>query len=270
MLAPFAGAPTLQNESAGFEVPSAGSLTQPISPLAQSAAGPDQPLERPVGRAAFADAPTLFETAPIREGPTAGSPTLPMPRRAQSSKASIVPPQSSAGHAEQEGADVQPMSNAPQPVLDPWLTPDGQRSKRAEGIAERPLPRTTAPLAPPFADAIDHPAHGASLQVASKVLVRVKPGAVVDEEAKPPRSPEPLLPPLSREKTPATGAIRSMPVTLPSPPGQQDAEPTEVHVTIGRIEITAVHEAAPPQRAAKPRRPLMSLDDYLNQRQKGR
>jgi hypothetical protein len=44
-------------------------------------------------------------------------------------------------------------------------------------------------------------------------------------------------------------------------------ETTEVHVSIGRIEVTAVHEAPPPKRAA-PRRPApMSLDEYVATRQ---
>ena len=48
----------------------------------------------------------------------------------------------------------------------------------------------------------------------------------------------------------------------------QVEETTEVHVSIGRIEITAVHETPPPKRqvpaAAKP----MTLDEYLARRQR--
>ncbi len=44
-------------------------------------------------------------------------------------------------------------------------------------------------------------------------------------------------------------------------------EPTEVHVRIGRIEITAVQDAPPPKRqAAKANKP-MTLDEYLARRQ---
>ena len=47
-------------------------------------------------------------------------------------------------------------------------------------------------------------------------------------------------------------------------------ETTEVHVSIGRIEVTAVHEAAP-QKSGGPRRPApMSLDQYLAKRRSGR
>jgi hypothetical protein len=47
-------------------------------------------------------------------------------------------------------------------------------------------------------------------------------------------------------------------------------EPTEVHVTIGRIEVTAVHApAAAPKRERTEKNKLMSLDEYLAKRQKG-
>ena len=41
-----------------------------------------------------------------------------------------------------------------------------------------------------------------------------------------------------------------------------------VQVTIGRIEVTAATAPAPPQRASLPRKPTMSLDDYLARRQR--
>ena len=49
--------------------------------------------------------------------------------------------------------------------------------------------------------------------------------------------------------------------------GQSGAEPP-VHVTIGRIEVTAVTAAPAPRRAAMARKPTMSLDDYLARRQR--
>ncbi len=42
----------------------------------------------------------------------------------------------------------------------------------------------------------------------------------------------------------------------------------EVHVTIGRIEVTAVTSVPAQRRAAIPRKPAMSLDDYLARRQR--
>jgi hypothetical protein len=46
-------------------------------------------------------------------------------------------------------------------------------------------------------------------------------------------------------------------------------ETTEVHVSIGRIELTAVHEASPPSaRRATPAKPTLPLHEYLARRQR--
>ncbi len=48
------------------------------------------------------------------------------------------------------------------------------------------------------------------------------------------------------------------------------AEASEVHVTIGRIEVTAAQAATPEKRTrTEQRRPIMSLDEYLSRRQGG-
>jgi hypothetical protein len=47
------------------------------------------------------------------------------------------------------------------------------------------------------------------------------------------------------------------------------AEATEVHVSIGRIELTAVHDAPPPARRAAPVKPPLPLHEYLARRQRG-
>lgn len=47
------------------------------------------------------------------------------------------------------------------------------------------------------------------------------------------------------------------------------SEPTEVHVTIGRIEVTAMHAPAPPPRKGRDTRAPMSLDEDPTRRQKG-
>jgi hypothetical protein len=50
---------------------------------------------------------------------------------------------------------------------------------------------------------------------------------------------------------------------------QASSEPP-VHVTIGRIEVTALTAPAPAKRASQPRKPSMSLQDYLAHRQDGK
>jgi hypothetical protein len=49
-----------------------------------------------------------------------------------------------------------------------------------------------------------------------------------------------------------------------------EPETTEVHVHIGRIEVTAVHEAPTPKAKPSAARKPMSLDDYLARRKEDR
>jgi len=51
---------------------------------------------------------------------------------------------------------------------------------------------------------------------------------------------------------------------------ESDAAEPEVHVTIGRIEVTAVHAPSSPKRAPAPGKKPMSLDEYLAKRNGGR
>lgn len=49
-----------------------------------------------------------------------------------------------------------------------------------------------------------------------------------------------------------------------------DGDATEVHVSIGRIEVTAINEALPPPRRAVPVNKSMPLSEYLAKRHRGR
>jgi len=77
---------------------------------------------------------------------------------------------------------------------------------------------------------------------------------------------EPLLP-LAQ---PAREPFRSAAIASNGNPERRPAglieETTEVHVSIGRIEVTAVHDPAPPKPVATRRNAPMSLDDYLAKR----
>jgi len=42
-----------------------------------------------------------------------------------------------------------------------------------------------------------------------------------------------------------------------------------IRVTIGRVEVRALHPPAPAPKPAKPAPPKLSLEDYLQQREKG-
>ena len=81
--------------------------------------------------------------------------------------------------------------------------------------------------------------------------------------------PPPLLPLTNPARPPA---INSAAVARHGEPGistrqSRVEETTEVHVSIGRIEVTAVHEAAPPKRAERPAPKPVSLDEYLSKHQ---
>ncbi|TVT72106.1 MAG: hypothetical protein FHP92_15340 [Denitromonas halophila] len=72
--------------------------------------------------------------------------------------------------------------------------------------------------------------------------------------------PEPLLPAHAATVAPRT--------TEPVRPTPVAAEPTEVHVHIGRIDVTAVHAPAPAKRPVRSGQTPMSLDAYLAKRQR--
>ncbi len=84
--------------------------------------------------------------------------------------------------------------------------------------------------------------------------------------------PDPLLAPTPHGAP--HGAPHDEPVTSAEPTGlrlaKTEPEPTEVHVHIGRIEVTAVAETTPAPKRSRPRREPMSLDEYLAQRQRER
>ena len=55
-----------------------------------------------------------------------------------------------------------------------------------------------------------------------------------------------------------------------SPVNQRSSKsPPVIRVTIGRIEVRAVHPPAPASKPAKPRLPKLSLEEYLRKRQRG-
>jgi hypothetical protein len=53
-----------------------------------------------------------------------------------------------------------------------------------------------------------------------------------------------------------------------TPASRPGDETNEVHIHIGRIEVTAVNEKAPVRPGPKARKPALSLDAYLDARSK--
>lgn len=87
------------------------------------------------------------------------------------------------------------------------------------------------------------------------------------------RTPAPLLPRAERHADGPAPHLTLWPrqeQAAARQPAKAPEETTEVHVTIGRIEVTAVQEAEA-QKPAPRRRPApMSLDEYIARRQGGR
>ena len=83
-------------------------------------------------------------------------------------------------------------------------------------------------------------------------------------------TPSPLLPLKNTAHSSALnpGAIAQRVKPRGSAWQNQVEETTEVHVSIGRIEVTAVHEAPPPKRQAPAAAKPMTLDEYLARRQR--
>jgi hypothetical protein len=87
------------------------------------------------------------------------------------------------------------------------------------------------------------------------------------------RTPTPLLPQAERHApvpSPHLALRTGQEQAAARQPAGAAEEATEVHVTIGRIEVTAVHET-PSQKPAARRRPApLTLDEYIARRQEGR
>ncbi|MFZ1809595.1 MAG: hypothetical protein WAU04_00190 [Candidatus Nitrotoga sp.] len=82
--------------------------------------------------------------------------------------------------------------------------------------------------------------------------------------------PTPLLPLKNAARPSALNASVAAQRSEHRSPGRQGQadEITEVHVSIGRIEVTAVHEPPPPKRQAPTSAKPLSLDEYLARRGK--
>ncbi|WP_275630165.1 hypothetical protein [Pseudomonas sp. 273] len=82
-------------------------------------------------------------------------------------------------------------------------------------------------------------------------------------DATPPSPTTPRLPPLLAPMAPATAP---QPRVAPPQAEPVPRQPDEVHIHIGRIEVTAIQETAPARREARKGPPPLSLDDYLARR----
>ena len=107
------------------------------------------------------------------------------------------------------------------------------------------------------------------LAAAPLVSQRLDPSALVQPSYSNRHVPAPLLP--RQNNAPPTASAPWPAVSPAASPARAAEEATEVHVHIGRIEVTAVHGAAPPRRRPAAAAPAPTpLDAYMAARQRER
>ncbi|MCP1644499.1 hypothetical protein J2T41_004137 [Pseudomonas citronellolis] len=207
-------------------------------------------------------------------------PFQPAPERLESAE-SVLP-------AALPGAALPSLMERPVPSVvapAPAVPPTQPRAARPEIPGEMPpAPATRAEEQPPALEATPPEPLLAEQPLSLFVQVPNNPGVPVQETAAPPTGSHPAVPrheaPARTDATPPSPATPRLPTllapmapaTAPQPrvaPTQAEPtprQPDEVHIHIGRIEVTAIQEAAPARREARKGPPPLSLDDYLARR----
>ncbi|MDM0109281.1 hypothetical protein QTH97_30390 [Variovorax sp. J22R24] len=221
------------------------------------------------------DARLPFHPAPVEQVQDVA---LPMATAAPGSPASVRHPQEAA--PPDRHVDP-PRAAAPTPTTDaierrpvqPPRTPPAAPVDDAttQPPAMRPAASSRAPVATP-ATAPAARFVAATQAVAASIHARTDASAGPKPSPAAPRGdPAPLMPLQAQGALQAGAPSQAQPrapaavqMAAPSGPGAD----TEVHIHIGRIDVTAVHEAPRPKARAREHAPLVSLDAYLAARSK--
>lgn len=167
-------------------------------------------------------------------------------------------------------------------IVDPAVTAHSQAVLENPTVLQHPgqtyisQPANTRPsmLVPSVPSAGQSPAAETTTQSGWPVRAPLKMEAETTEPLRPlptlPARIEPLLPLAPPARQPFRGPASASTANQGSRPVGMVEETTEVHVSIGRIEVTAVHQPAPSKPATPRRNAPMSLDEYLARRHGGR
>ena len=158
-----------------------------------------------------------------------------------------------------------------QPLVEPMAL---WKPELEDSESSRPLiqPTAEAPVSPSILTAPTSNTQREFIHKTVRIPVR-DPGHPSKHDARlpPPRlveqkTPGPPVAPKRLDKAPDT-VMASQPMRDREQNQPKAMSEPPVQVTIGRIEVTAVTQAPPAKRVAAPRKPAMSLDDYLTRRQ---
>lgn len=229
-------------------------------------------------------------------------PVSPIRPRATSMYATPVPAMGAEGGPQTAPPELAFSAVSSETIAAPAMAPRNRRETRAEPAANNKAPRSPPAIGPPRED--KGVAGGAPFRPlvktqaaveASGPTVSTQPAGLtapsssradlfprpairamatpLDHTAIPIESPGTRQEPHDSARTEPLSAPPSLLARPSSQPvavqGSDAAEP-EVHVTIGRIEVTAVHAPPSPKRAPAPGKKPMSLDEYLAKRSGGR
>lgn len=243
--------------------------------LAARATGSALTLRADARLAYGASAPLLAEPAPPGPRLSDAAPA-PSPENFRQDAAHLssltakqaAPPRMPDAVADDAQKESKPQTPAPARLFaasQPGLPPG---DAQAPAVASQPPQRASLDAGLPAQD----PAAPQALQplaAAPPVSQRLDPSALVQPSHSNRPVPAPLLPRQNNAPPPASA---SWPAASPAASLARAAEEaTEVHVHIGRIEVTAVHGAAPPRRRPAAAPPVSTpLDAYLAARQRER
>ena len=220
---------------------------------------PINELQPPVGAMAAAK----VDIAPSMIGQAAASPAQPAPHRVPGDSATSAHRREAAHIGFGEVVDQTVTARRPaasETAADTSVGPPaGQRPQQLIPPASSRLPGPAAETG--IGSESPSPAHQGT-QTDHRVALHPVQAAIARIE--------PLLPPTQPVRTPHAPTASARIDNQGRLSAGSIEETTEVHISIGRIEVTAVHEPAPAKPAAARRNAPMSLDDYLAKRHGGR
>lgn len=219
-----------------------------------------------------AEAPSPIVAMPAQSRPTAPyvpeTPELP----GDSTTSSAAGPSVSAAPTAREATKATPALNrsddAPQQAANASRAPRPARRARISTSAQEIFAPTAQQIA---TEAPSRPPPATERPTADTTPPESTAEAIEDTATS--EFPPTLLPPHADAARVASITTRTRPQTAERNAGRAQTSagesPNEVHVHIGRIEVTAIQESAPKPRAKRNGRAPMSLDEYLAKRQRG-